>query len=176
MCSKCLKDINFIRFHEFSCLGMVQRKLRKPLAVLQSWKVVSYGQAKFLLEEKLPRAFAIGKELGIAFRLDRRIVHTAGCSEIPWSQVHAMKTGPCACHMAGRLGRSQFYTKVLFLFRYHLSDLNPWPRSIRYRMIFMISELSEHLRRIQGFAQRRWTSTRRCCWHNGTTWRSALLS
>ncbi|CAK9046750.1 unnamed protein product [Durusdinium trenchii] len=38
----------------------------------------SFGsaKAKFLLEEKLPRAFAIGKELGIRFRLDRRIVHT----------------------------------------------------------------------------------------------------
>eukprot|EP00434_Breviolum_minutum_P029791 symbB.v1.2.026340.t1/scaffold2624.1/size74584/2 len=38
----------------------------------------SYGpaKAKFLLEEKLPRAFAIGKELGIEFRLERRIVHT----------------------------------------------------------------------------------------------------
>eukprot|EP00435_Cladocopium_sp_Y103_P039989 s1756_g10.t2 len=38
----------------------------------------SFGpaKAKFLLEEKLPRAFAIGKELGIEFRLDRRIVHT----------------------------------------------------------------------------------------------------
>eukprot|EP00438_Fugacium_kawagutii_P003010 Skav233489 [mRNA] locus=scaffold1310:183392:184901:+ [translate_table: standard] len=38
--------------------------------------------AKFLLEEKLPRAFAIGKELGISFRLDRRIVHTARRSEV----------------------------------------------------------------------------------------------
>ena len=50
-------------------------------------------EAKFLLEEKLPRAFAIGKELGIEFRLDRRIVHTAGCLEmplLPWS-FHAMK-------------------------------------------------------------------------------------
>lgn len=37
-------------------------------------------KAKFLLEEKLPRAFAIGKELGIEFRLERRIVHTVGYS------------------------------------------------------------------------------------------------
>ena len=38
----------------------------------------SYGpaKAKFLLEEKLPRAFALGDALGIRFRLDRRIVHT----------------------------------------------------------------------------------------------------
>ena len=38
----------------------------------------SYGEAKakYLLEEKLPRAFALGKALGIGFRLERRIVHT----------------------------------------------------------------------------------------------------
>eukprot|EP00937_MAST-01D_sp_MAST-1D-sp2_P005576 g5576.t1 len=38
----------------------------------------SYGRAKakFLLDEKLPRAFALGKVLGINFRLERRIVHT----------------------------------------------------------------------------------------------------
>ena len=38
----------------------------------------SYGEAKakYLLEEKLPRAFALGKSLGIDFRLERRIVHT----------------------------------------------------------------------------------------------------
>eukprot|EP00929_Paragymnodinium_shiwhaense_P120165 TRINITY_DN92069_c0_g1_i1.p1 TRINITY_DN92069_c0_g1~~TRINITY_DN92069_c0_g1_i1.p1 ORF type:complete len:266 (+),score=60.82 TRINITY_DN92069_c0_g1_i1:100-798(+) len=37
-----------------------------------------YGEAKarFLLEEKLPRAFALGKEVGINFRMDRRIVDT----------------------------------------------------------------------------------------------------
>merc|ERR1712187_1017465 len=37
-----------------------------------------YGEAKarFLLEEKLPRAFALGSAVGINFRLDRRIVHT----------------------------------------------------------------------------------------------------
>ncbi|KAK3268040.1 hypothetical protein CYMTET_23433 [Cymbomonas tetramitiformis] len=38
----------------------------------------SFGaaKAKFLLEEKLPRAFAIGRDLGINFRMERRIVHT----------------------------------------------------------------------------------------------------
>merc|ERR1719330_2195203 len=37
-----------------------------------------YGpaKAKFLLEEKLPRAFALGKDVGIQFRMDRRIVDT----------------------------------------------------------------------------------------------------
>jgi len=37
-----------------------------------------YGEAKarFLLEEKLPRAFALGAALGIQFRMERRIVHT----------------------------------------------------------------------------------------------------
>lgn len=37
-----------------------------------------YGpaKAKFLLEEKLPRAFALGEDLGIQFRIDRRIVDT----------------------------------------------------------------------------------------------------
>jgi len=37
-----------------------------------------YGpaKAKFLLEEKLPRAFAFGQALGIQFRMDRRIVDT----------------------------------------------------------------------------------------------------
>lgn len=38
----------------------------------------SYGEqkAKYLLEEKLPRAFQLGKEIGIDFQIDRRIVHT----------------------------------------------------------------------------------------------------
>lgn len=37
-----------------------------------------YGvqKAKFLLEEKLPRAFALGRDLGIEFRMDRRVVDT----------------------------------------------------------------------------------------------------
>ena len=37
-----------------------------------------YGpiKAKFLLEEKLPRAFALGRDLGIRFDIKRRIVHT----------------------------------------------------------------------------------------------------
>eukprot|EP00927_Polykrikos_kofoidii_P017581 TRINITY_DN18024_c0_g1_i1.p1 TRINITY_DN18024_c0_g1~~TRINITY_DN18024_c0_g1_i1.p1 ORF type:complete len:229 (+),score=43.40 TRINITY_DN18024_c0_g1_i1:80-766(+) len=37
-----------------------------------------YGpqKAKFLLEEKLPMAFALGKAIGINFRMDRRIVDT----------------------------------------------------------------------------------------------------
>eukprot|EP00401_Gymnodinium_catenatum_P044319 CAMPEP_0117550400 /NCGR_PEP_ID=MMETSP0784-20121206/48662_1 /TAXON_ID=39447 /ORGANISM="" /LENGTH=208 /DNA_ID=CAMNT_0005347419 /DNA_START=141 /DNA_END=765 /DNA_ORIENTATION=+ len=37
-----------------------------------------YGEAKakFLLEEKLPQAFALGSAVGIKFRMDRRIVHT----------------------------------------------------------------------------------------------------
>ncbi|CAJ1448626.1 unnamed protein product, partial [Effrenium voratum] len=34
------------------------------------------AKAKFLLEEKLPRAFALGEDLGIRFRMERRIVHT----------------------------------------------------------------------------------------------------
>ncbi|CAE7537201.1 GIP [Symbiodinium sp. KB8] len=38
----------------------------------------SFGPAKarFLLEDKLPRAFELGKAVGIDFRMDRRIVHT----------------------------------------------------------------------------------------------------
>eukprot|EP00931_Biecheleriopsis_adriatica_P066099 TRINITY_DN40512_c0_g1_i1.p1 TRINITY_DN40512_c0_g1~~TRINITY_DN40512_c0_g1_i1.p1 ORF type:complete len:234 (-),score=31.04 TRINITY_DN40512_c0_g1_i1:92-793(-) len=38
----------------------------------------SYGpsKARFLLEEKLPRAFALGRSVGIEFRMDRRIVDT----------------------------------------------------------------------------------------------------
>jgi predicted DsbA family dithiol-disulfide isomerase len=37
-----------------------------------------YGpeKARFLLEQKLPRAFALGKQLGIDFKLERRIVGT----------------------------------------------------------------------------------------------------
>jgi len=44
------------------------------------WKAYceGYGPAKarFLLEEKLPRAFALGAAVGINFSLERRIVHT----------------------------------------------------------------------------------------------------
>jgi predicted DsbA family dithiol-disulfide isomerase len=38
----------------------------------------SYGpqKADFLLKEKLPRAFRLGEEIGIAFDIHRRIVHT----------------------------------------------------------------------------------------------------
>eukprot|EP00928_Gymnodinium_smaydae_P044678 TRINITY_DN29804_c0_g1_i2.p1 TRINITY_DN29804_c0_g1~~TRINITY_DN29804_c0_g1_i2.p1 ORF type:complete len:156 (-),score=19.95 TRINITY_DN29804_c0_g1_i2:67-534(-) len=37
-----------------------------------------YGEAKakFLLEEKLPRAFQLGEAVGIKFRIDRRVVDT----------------------------------------------------------------------------------------------------
>ena len=40
---------------------------------------MGYGGAKarYLLEEKLPRAFALGRAVGIEFRMDRRIVDTS---------------------------------------------------------------------------------------------------
>lgn len=145
-------------------------------------KVIGY-EAKFLLEEKLPRAFAIGKELGIEFRLDRRIVHTAGCLEmplLPWS-FHAMKIN-LATWKVGRLGRSLYKGSFCVLISdYQLSDLNQWPRftDIRYHMIF-ISEYLHVFTLDSGLCSAptvwRWTSTRRCWWRNGTMWRSASLS
>jgi len=53
----------------------------------------SYGEAKakFLLEEKLPRAFELGSRVGINFRMDRRIVDTVNVNAaLELAQLHGV--------------------------------------------------------------------------------------
>ncbi|CAE8606577.1 unnamed protein product [Polarella glacialis] len=60
------------------------------------------SKAKFLLEDKLPRAFSLGKELGIEFRMDRRVVHTV---EVNTALVLAQRHGVAEAFVAETLSR-----------------------------------------------------------------------
>merc|ERR1740133_29779 len=54
---------------------------------------LGYGEpkAKFLLEQKLPNAFALGRTVGIDFRMERRIVHTVDANAaLELSQRHGV--------------------------------------------------------------------------------------
>ena len=50
--------------------------------------------AKYLLEQKLPRAFELGRQVGIAFKMERRIVGTEGVNAaLMVAQSHSQEAG-----------------------------------------------------------------------------------